>query len=182
MILFNRPRLDLPCLWNAPPCPTEMDFALQDVDAEMLRSFDEGYLQPVVEEEFPGRFPVKGRLVGPHHRPLVTLLCKKDPMVVNALQHTTDPVVKIIFVICSNSRYSFLSAEAFDALEISNVNVNSHLGRRVFIDKAISDMFLSRPNSRFAHANILGADFFSICKADLVCDYSEGTFEINKTK
>ena len=119
------------------------------------------YLEPVLGGVFPPQdpFPVIGKVAasyGQNARMLVSLVCK----------YLDNAPVNIVFVIATESPYTFLSQEAAKALKLPAARVSWPVQLQT---PTTVDCYPSAAG--FVHANILGADFFLRNHLKLRCGF-----------
>ena len=146
--------------------PSLQDMLLTDIDAEELLKIAErlevDYLGPAAE--FPGSFPVNGKIHGNNKRLMVSLSCRREGK--------NSKAINIIFFIDTGSPNTFLSEKAMEALVGKpECNIGSIMDVRIQSFKNI-ECHLSPHDKHFADVNVLGADFLVKNGLTLKANYS----------
>ena len=146
--------------------PSLQAMILTDISAEELLKIADrlgvDYLGPAAE--FPGTFPVDGKIHGNNKRPMVSLSCCKEGNNSNA--------INIIFLIDTGAPNTFLSDKAMEAMAGKpGCDVGTIMGVMIHTNRVI-ECHLSSHDKHFADANVLGADFLVQNGLTLKANYS----------
>ena len=147
--------------------PRDQDFDFSD---SQTPDFD---MTPNSDDTFPCQFPVKGRVTGSRHRLLVYLVCKPSD------KRASDGLPRnILFEVNTGSPYTYLCASSMEAL---TGKATSSSGDIQLHSDNVVQCYLSPPDSKFAHVNVLGMDFLSRNKLSLSIDFNKCYFELQKS-
>ncbi|KAI3660563.1 hypothetical protein MP638_000103 [Amoeboaphelidium occidentale] len=153
--------------------PSQQDLLLTDITVENLpeiaRSLGVEYLSPV--QEFPGQFPIQGRIYGDHRRFMINLVCRR-------LSLREAPAVNIVFLVDTGSPVSYLSKEAMEALIGNRENMPSVLDVFIHSERAIP-CHLSPSASHFADVNVLGTNFLAENELSLAMQWRSRRFNLH---
>ncbi len=146
--------------------PSLQDMLLTDITAEELLTIAKrlGVDYLGLTAEFPGSFPVDGRIYGNNKRLMVSLSCRREGK--------NSKAINIIFLIDTGSPNTFLSDKAMEALVGKpGCNIGTMMGVRIHTKKVI-ECHLSPHDKHFADVNVLGADFLVENGLTLKANYS----------
>jgi hypothetical protein len=144
--------------------PSLQDLLLTDITAQELLNIAESLgVEYLGKAEFPGTFPVNGKVKGMNKRLMVNLVCKR---------RSRNPAasVNIIFLIDTGSPVSYLSEQAFKALLPPDSHIPHSIDVMIQTERVI-ECHLSPKDKHFSDGNVLGTDFFVENGITLVGDY-----------
>jgi hypothetical protein len=132
--------------------PSLQDLLLTDITAEELLNIAESLgVEYLGIAEFPGTFPVNGRVKGMNKRLMVNLVCKRQ-------SRNPTASVNIIFLIDTGSPVSYLSEQAFKTLLFPDSHIPQSINVMIQTERVI-ECHLSPKDKHFADVNVLGMDF-----------------------
>ncbi|KAJ2994659.1 hypothetical protein HDV02_001398 [Globomyces sp. JEL0801] len=151
--------------------PSLQNFLLTDIDSKVMESiaFDME-LEYLGIASFPGSFPVEGGIWTSNHRLMVNLVCQTK---------SDCPSRNIIFVVNTGSPYTYLCQEAMESLVGKDCKLPQTLYVKIHTGQVIQT-YISPKDSNFANVNVLGMDFLYKNKLNLVINWTEKTFSLDK--
>ena len=156
--------------------PSFQDFVLPDLtaipnlkDSDISQALGAEYLG---HSGFPATFPAHGLLWGPNQRLILNLPCQR------VTSSDAPPALNVIFVISTLSPYTYLCAEAMNAL-IGDSSIKCPKTLNVKINSEIPIVVCISPEkSHFTNLNILGMDFMAANKVFPRPDFAEKEFDL----
>ncbi|KAJ3276895.1 hypothetical protein HDV01_002950 [Terramyces sp. JEL0728] len=146
--------------------PSLQDLLLTDITAEELQNIAESLgVEYLGLAEFPGLFPVNGKVKGMNKRLMVNLICKRQ-------SRNPTNAINVVFLIDTGSPVSYLSENAFKSLLPPHSHIPQSIDVMIQTERVI-ECHLSPKDKHFADVNVLGMDFMTKNSLSILVNYDK---------
>jgi hypothetical protein len=144
------------------------DITENELSSSIAENLNANYLEPATE--FPGYFPVAGKIYGYNKRLMVSLPCR--------MVGQNSRAINIIFLVDTGSPISYICEKAIEALiQAPGSNIPARVAVKINSSRAIY-CNLSPLDSHFADVNVLGMDFLCTNKVSPIINVDDLTFRL----